>query len=367
MTIHGSKGLEFPVVHLLGLNKNAFPRMSPAPTCPPPDGMIEGAAGSGLAALTAGEDEEQECLFYVALSRARDRLFLYSAARTTSNARRDRSPYLAKLGSGVTQRSLTPTLIMAPDEDTIPLEVRFEGQPTFTENQLELYDRCPRRFFYTHILEVGGRRTATAFMQMHDVVQDVVKTLAAKAPQETDDEMVTEVFAAAFDGHALAAHGYAADFRAIARSLVGYFAESRKGKSLAPPRPLRLAVPGGEIVVTPDEVLMDAGGGRAFRRVRSGHQSSRARDGLAAAAFQLAATDAFPGCRVELVYLADASATPVQLKPEILERRRGKVAEALDNITAGAFPMKESSFVCPRCPAFFICGPVADGDLEKKF
>jgi hypothetical protein len=32
---------------------------------------------------------------------------------------------------------------------------------------------------------------------------------------------------------------------------------------------------------------------------------------------------------------------------DVLERRRGKVAEA-------------SSFVCPRCPAFFICGPVAD-------
>ena len=39
---------------------------------------------------------------------------------------------------------------------------------------------------------------------------------------------------------------------------------------------------------------------------------------------------------------------------DVLERRRGKVAEALP------FPVKELSFVCPRCPAFFICGPVAD-------
>jgi hypothetical protein len=44
---------------------------------------------------------------------------------------------------------------------------------------------------------------------------------------------------------------------------------------------------------------------------------------------------------------------------DVLERRRGKVAEALP------FPVKESSFVCPRCPAFFICGPVADP--SKKF
>jgi len=367
MTIHSSKGLEFPTVHLLGLNKNAFPRTSPAPACPPPDGMIDGAAGSGLAALASDQEEEQECLFYVALSRARDRLFLYSAARTMNNARRDPSPYLAKVGPGIIQRALTPALVKPLDEDTIPLDVRFECPLTFTESQLELYDRCPRRFFYTHVLEVGGRRTATAFMEMHDVVQDVVKILAARQPHEADDEMVAEVFATAFDSHALADHGYAADFRAIALALVGYFAESRRGKSSIPPQMLTLAVPGGKIVVTPDEVLVDDSSGRTFRRVRSGHRSTRATDGLAAAAFQLAATDLFPGCRVELIYLADACTTPVQLKRDVLERRRDKVAEALGRILAGAFPMKESSFVCPRCPAYFICGPVAAGTLEKKF
>ena len=247
-----------------------------------------------------------------------------------------------------------------------PLDVHFEGALTFSENQLELYDRCPRRFFYTHILDVGGRRTATAFMEMHDIVQDVVRTLAAKPPQETDDEVVAEVFDAAFDSHALAGHGYAADFRAIARSLVGYFAKSRKGQGSVPPESLTLTVPGGQIVVTPDEVLLD-GSGRTFRRVRSGHQSSKATEGLAAAAFQLAATDRFPGCRVELVYLADASATSVQMKRDVLERRRGKVADALGRIAEGAFPMKELSFVCPRCPAFFICGPVVEGALRKNF
>lgn len=367
MTIHGSKGLEFPAVHLLGLNKNAFPRTAPAPVCPPPDGMMEGAVGSGLMAVAAGQEEEQECLFYVALSRAQDQLFLYSAARTTAKARRDPSPYLARLGAGVRQSALTPALSLGPDEDMRPIPVRFDGNLTFTEHQLELYERCPRRFFYTHILEVGGRRTATDFMKMHDIVQDVVKALAATPPEAADDAVVADLFAGAFDAHELAGHGYAAEFRAIAHSLVKYFAESRRGKTAAPPEVLRLRIPGGDIVVTPDEVLVDEGGGRAFRRVRSGHRASRATEGLAAAAFQLAAMDAFPGCRVELIYLSDASATPLQMKPDMLERRRGKVIEALERIAAGAFPMKESSFVCPRCPAFFICGPVAEGALEKKF
>jgi len=36
--------------------------------------MIAGAEGSALEAFRAGQAEEQECLFYVAQSRARDRL-----------------------------------------------------------------------------------------------------------------------------------------------------------------------------------------------------------------------------------------------------------------------------------------------------
>ena len=78
MTIHGSKGLEFPVTHIPGLNADTLPRTPPAPQCPPPDGMVEGGEGSALEVFRSGTQEEQECLFYVALSRARDRLFLYA-------------------------------------------------------------------------------------------------------------------------------------------------------------------------------------------------------------------------------------------------------------------------------------------------
>src|SRR6185437_8011219 len=141
-----------------------------------------------------------------------------------------------------------------------PIAVTFVGPPAFTDAQIALYERCPRRFFYTHLLEVGGRRMTTAFMGLHDVVQAAVKILAAKSPDEADDAMVAEVFTAIFDSHDVAGHGYAADFRAIGTALVGYFADQRRGKQSIAPQPLRLAVAGGEIVVTPDEILVDETG-----------------------------------------------------------------------------------------------------------
>ena len=79
MTVHGSKGLEFPAVHIPGMNADTLPR-SPNHVrgCAPPDKMVEGVPGTGIEVLKAGHVEEQECLFFVALSRARDRLILYS-------------------------------------------------------------------------------------------------------------------------------------------------------------------------------------------------------------------------------------------------------------------------------------------------
>lgn len=369
MTIHGSKGLEFPIVHVLGLNENAFPRKAQTPECPPPDGMIEGVSGSSLVAVEASEAEEQECVFYVALSRARDQLLVYSAqANASSNGKigalRRPSPYLGRMGE-LSVRELPPSP-SAPGEDETPMKVAFVGPLRFSDGQIALYQKCPRRFFYTHVLEIGGKRTSTAFMGLHDVVQDAIKILAAKSPEEADDAVVAEVFTTLFDAHEVASHGYAADFRALGTQLIGYFADRRRGKASREPPPMRLVVAGGEIVVTPDEILEDETG-RAVRSLRSGHLTKTQRDNLGAAAFQLAAQDTFPGCRVELVHLSDGTETRLDMSDRVLATRRGKVETAMADIAAGRFPMDESPFKCPGCPAFFICGPVVDGGMEKKF
>ncbi|HFE44603.1 MAG TPA: ImmA/IrrE family metallo-endopeptidase, partial [Nannocystis exedens] len=173
MTIHGAKGLEFRVVHLPGLNADTIPRRPPVSPCPPPDGMVEGAEGSALETFRAGQAEEQECLFYVALSRARDRLFLYAPTQKSNGHKRSLSAFLDRLGTKLVRRSINPERTLPPAPEMADIVLAIDGGLRFTGPQLALYERCPRRFFYTHILQVGGRRTTTPFMQMHEAVRMV--------------------------------------------------------------------------------------------------------------------------------------------------------------------------------------------------
>ena len=75
MTIHGSKGLEFKVVHLPGMASRGLPGSYRPLRCAPPTGLINGSQGlTGVEAVKAGHDEEEECKFFVAASRAQEKL-----------------------------------------------------------------------------------------------------------------------------------------------------------------------------------------------------------------------------------------------------------------------------------------------------
>ena len=365
MTIHASKGLEFPAVHLMGMNKNSVPSSPKRPACPVPDGMIEGGSGGSVALAAADHVLEQECLFYVAASRARDRLLLYSATRDAGGRTRNPSPFLARLGP-VQRRAARPRLDRPADPEREPLPIRV-GPPTVVSTaQLGLYTRCPRRFLYTHVLGTGGRRTPTTLSMMHDVVRAVVEEVARTAPRAQPAGHAEATFSAAWAASSLAGEEYRLH-REIAALLVRRFAASRAGGTPIEPPPFRAVITGDIVTAKADDLIEAAGGRRVARVVRTGHANTTSGRDLADAAFQIAVASALPGCSVEVLHLSDEDpAVAIAFDARALGNRREKLAATLAGIGAGRFEPERSEWTCPTCPAFFICGPVADGALQKN-
>ena len=366
MTIHGSKGLEFPCVHLPGFNEDTMPGWPKRAGCLPPDGMIAGATGDALTVQRAGEAEERECLFYVAASRAEDRFFLYGVTHTTRGVRK-LSSYLDRIAGFLQQSAVTPSRELPADVEASPVPIIVDGPLRFHGTQLALHESCPRRFFYTHILRIGGKRTETDYMKMHEAARTVVQAAIRGDIDLADDAQVMATLSAACDERELGTDGVHGDLRLIARGLLKYLAVAREGHSVSTPAPMPLIIGDDEIIFQPDDHLVDQAGVSRFRRVRTGHQRSSEVKDLGAAIAMLAAASHDPRSVVELVHLADEEAVELGLTDKVLGNRRDALSGILDGIRAGHFLPERSERTCPGCPAFFVCGPVPEGTLEKIF
>lgn len=364
MTIHGSKGLEFPVVHLAGCNQDTLPGsyQKNRSGCQHPDGMIEGAEGNVEQVERAAHAEEQECLFYVASSRAKDRLLFY-AAKAAGNRSRQLSQFLNRLGN-LCITDVVPQISLPLSSDQLPIKVSFSGSPRFSSEKISLYESCGRRFLYTHLLQVGGRRRMTSFTNMHDAVREVYKSVIDIA--NPDNHNCEALLDAAFIKFGLNDHGYAEDYRQIAKSMLDYFLESRAGADYQLPTALQVTFGNCHVEVWPDDIIV-RDGKCTLRRVKTGHERSTDQDDINAAAFILAARRHFPHADIELVYLADEITIPLTITERKLSARQERLSNVLSNINAGLFKASQSEFTCPNCPAFFVCGSTPSGTLVKIF
>ena len=365
MTIHGSKGLEFKELHLPSLTKASLPGSANVnPPLPPPDGMIEGGAFRGLDVHKEGHDEEQECLFFVALSRAEDRVTLYAASRRADGRRQGRSPFVDRIESWLDAENPIADSAEGPSRVEV-VEVSFETPMRLSPSQLALYEMCARRFFYAHVLKLGGRRTETPFMKMHSAVQAMVDDLLAREHGSPNEAELDALFGRHWMAHGPTDHGYADFYERAARRLIAFLMEVRAGETPEPREKFELDVGDARIIVRPDEHTRTGDGRLVLRRVHTGRQTSKSTDELDAASYQLAAGT---HGEIEFVFLSDESRVTIDMGTRMLDARQDRIEAAGAKIGAGRFPAnpKRPSRTCPRCPYFFICSKPMEGRLTKK-
>ncbi len=369
MTVHGSKGLEFEAVHLPGLTKVSFPTSNRGQRCPPPVGMIEGADALSVGdELRRSHENEEQCLFFVALSRARSHLHLYLARRQPNGNKRSPSPFLDWLPSALVEEVDHPvTLSRSGDSpDPAELEVVYGSEWHITDSRLRTYEKCPRRFFYTHVLGLRTGRKRTAFTQTHDCLYELIRWLAdARREAEPALAEVEAEFERVWEALGPVDHAFSDDYRRLASSLMVRLVRAGAGRRFREARPLALDLPNGRLVVEPNEIAELPDGTVVVRRVRTGRRRVQEYDELEYSLYQLATDVEFGGAgAVHALHLTDGIDEVVNITSRKLATRRSKTDDMLGAIAAGRFQPRPDPVRCPRCPHFFICPSRPKGRLS---
>ena len=168
LTVHSAKGLEFPVVFLVNLSKGRFPTYERKEAIPIPNELIKEILPIGDYHL-----EEERRLFYVGMTRAKDKLYLSSSMFYAEGKRIQRvSPFVIEaLGEKITDRlqrleeGKIKSAIFAyekPSQYKIKRNVTPFTTDSFSYTQLETYAVCPLQYKYQYILRIPTSRNAAA-------------------------------------------------------------------------------------------------------------------------------------------------------------------------------------------------------------
>ncbi|MBD3281548.1 AAA family ATPase [Candidatus Uhrbacteria bacterium] len=156
MTVHASKGLEFDTVYLVSLVDQRFPTRRRSDAIPLPDGLVQERLQDGDAHL-----EEERRLFYVAMTRAKQRLML-SGAKSYGGVR-DKKPsaFLTEAGLDVPEapyrEAVDTSELEAPGVQEVKDDVwreQFALKRRFSFTQLVAYKKCPMQYKFAHVYRI---------------------------------------------------------------------------------------------------------------------------------------------------------------------------------------------------------------------
>ena len=151
MTIHGSKGLEFKYVFITNLVHLRFPSTERKDPIEMPLEFIKETLPKGDAHL-----QEERRLFYVAVTRAKEKVFLTYAEDYGGARKKKPSRFIKEINIPYKDIKEKSNIDEVKDIDKVEKKAVHPIPKTFSFSQLKAYDTCPRQYYYSHVVKLRG-------------------------------------------------------------------------------------------------------------------------------------------------------------------------------------------------------------------
>jgi superfamily I DNA/RNA helicase len=363
LTVHSAKGLEFPVVFLPFLGAGKIPAKKQGQTCPTPDGMIEGEIDF--------HEEEEECLFFVAASRARDHLHL-SRACQYGESKSNESKFLTVL-----KEFLPPVCEVNSIENEIAESLSIyqnqtEAPAVLYAKDLDRYLDCPRDYFYTNVLGLKGTGEKSIYLKFHSCVYDTISSM--QSMRQIESIGLTEENALArldefWQAAEVDAHPYSSIYKQKAQEIVRRMCrkiKNSKAEIVNPTYEMKISNAVVRVRLDAVEIIDDEKGEKhaIIRKYKTGKTPKKIDPENADILMTLATAEKFPEAKPSLhrIYLSDDRIAEVPVTAKVIKNRLEKYEKAVWGIKERKFAPAPSDNNCPHCAHFFIC-PSGDHKL----
>jgi DNA helicase-2/ATP-dependent DNA helicase PcrA len=354
MTIHQAKGLEFEAVFVPGLVEGRLPQSGRSPRFELPPAVLE--------PLVRGREDviaEERRLLYVAMTRARQHLYLTRASHYDGGRRWRDSRFIGELRAAGSRTFIEREVEPCPAPPPVPTQPRAENDTiALSYSAISSYRDCPRQYWYRYEQRLPAVQSAEA---MQGVILHEVLMRAGEVRQS--GRVVSARRLRSLHGDTWRKTPFPDPRRAPTFKRNGEVqleAYRKSGGFDARPEFLEheFTVPldGWTLRGVIDRVDPFGSGWRILD-YKSGRPVARSRRDLQVALYALGASQALhlDPLELEVVYLASGETVRIERPDALVAEAQKQGAEVADGVRAGRFEARPERRRCRLCPYRLAC------------
>jgi len=187
MTVHAAKGLEFKYVFLVNIVDKKFPTISRSEKISIPDNLVK----EKIVSSKDAHIEEERRLFYVAITRAKEELFITGAKDYGGAREKKPSAFIAEMGLNIFEvgadENFSNKLELVRDLERLDQKELEKPEKLvlpdkFSFSQLAAFSTCPLQYKFAFVLKIPAPSDKNSLIfgrVLHNALHDFLEPLEA--------------------------------------------------------------------------------------------------------------------------------------------------------------------------------------------